>query len=73
MNGLTTEEIYSGLLHEVRLWVAIAEIGTDAIMHDVQMASLLALKPKAMGWKVLQCTVVAEITLVAGCGCLYCK
>ena len=25
-------KIYSGLLHEVRLWVAIAEIGTDTVM-----------------------------------------
>ena len=31
-NGLTTWEIYSGLLHEVRLLVTIAEIGTDVIM-----------------------------------------
>ena len=70
MNGLTTEEIYSGLLHEVRLWVAFAEIGTDAMIHDVQIAGLLTLKPKAMGSKVLQSTVVAEVTLVVGCGCL---
>ena len=25
-------KIYSGLLHEVPLWVAIAEIGTDTVM-----------------------------------------
>ena len=41
----SVEKIYSGLSHEVQLWVAIAEIGTDAIMHNVQMASLLTLKP----------------------------
>ena len=45
MNGLTIQEIYSGLLHKVRLWVTIAEIGTDAINY-VQMAyKHLRLKP----------------------------
>ena len=58
---------------EVQLWVAIAEIGMDAMMHDVQMASLSTLKPKAMGCKVFQSTVVAKVTLVAGCGYLYYK
>ena len=64
---------YSGLLHEVRLWVAIAEIGTDAMMHDFQMAGLSTLKPKAGSCKVLQSTVVAdrEVTRVVGCGRLY--
>ena len=34
MNGSLLGKIYSGLLHEVRLWVAIAEIGMrmDAIV-----------------------------------------
>ena len=30
--GSLLEIIYSRLLHEIRLWVAMAEIGTDAIM-----------------------------------------
>ena len=43
--GSLLRKIYSGLLaihEEVRLWVAIAEIGTDAIM-SMQMA--YSLKP----------------------------
>ena len=47
--GSLLGKIYSGLLHEVQLWVAIAEIGTDTRMHDVHMAGLLTLKPKALG------------------------
>ena len=75
MNGLSyySGKIYFGLLHEVRLWVTITKIGTDAMMHDVQMADLLTLKCKAMGCKVLQSAIVVEVTRVAGCGCLYCK
>ena len=36
-------------LDEVWLWIAIVETGTDAMMHDFQMAGLSILKPKAMG------------------------
>ena len=55
--GSLLGRIYSGLLHEVRLWVAIAEIGTDAIMAYKH----LSLKP-CMGYKVLQSTIAPELT-----------
>ena len=43
--GSLLGKIYSGLLHEVRLWVAIAEIGTDAIMSMQMAYKHLSLKP----------------------------
>ena len=56
--GSLLRKIYSGLLHEVRLWVIISEIGTDTICPD----GLLTFKPKAMGCKALQSTIAAEET-----------
>ena len=41
--GSLLKKIYSGLLHEVQLWVAIAEIGADAIMS--KWHENLSLKP----------------------------
>ena len=42
--------------------------------HGAIQAHLLFIKnPKAMGCKVLQSIVAAEITQVAECGRLYCK
>ena len=45
-------KIYSGLLHKVRLWVAITEIGTDGIMSGWPIYKL-----KAMGCKVATSTL----------------
>ena len=65
MNGMGSllGKIYSGLLHEVQLWVAIAEIGMDAIMSRWP---IIFLKPwVSVSSKVLQSTIAAEVTRVA--------
>ena len=62
-NGLTTREIYSGLLHEVWLQVVIAEIGTDA----VKSRWLVKFKPRTWVAKcILPSTIAAEVCNSSG-------